>query len=456
MKLTSKTMSRRDMLKMLGFGAAGAALSGCVVPTVPPATDDIVEKAKTVAVQKPVHIKFWNWLDDPNNPTFPTLIKRFEESHPLIRIDWEPGAYAAQHDKLVAAMAAGVGPDAYELGTEWIGELEGMESIAPLDDFYNDWPGRHDIYPRVINQYHYKPGFPGGVGPLYALPFILVAHYLYYRTDWAEEVGFTGSHPSGGPGTMDEFLQLAQMVTDPSKPRYGFAMRGGRGGTGMWFEAAGSMGMKMWDWIKPGEEWKFTLDTEKSIDANTWYTELYTKQGVCPPSAPTDSFAEIVGNMKSGLTSMTFHHLQTVNMIGDVIGIDNLGVVPVPQGPNPDEWTAFGGASADAVNAQSKEQEAAFEWIAFIASPDFQDYWCKNTGGVPVNPSLANDPFYQENRFVQATLEGAPAWDVFPTTRGMGEFDATQWPTAMAECLTGKITPEQMMRDLNAFLESSK
>jgi hypothetical protein len=38
----------------------------------------------------------------------------------------------------------------------------------------------------------------------------------------------------------------------------------------------------------------------------------------------------------------------------------------------------------------------------------------------------------------------------------MGQFAETQWPTAMAECLTGKITPEQMMKDLNEFLESAK
>jgi multiple sugar transport system substrate-binding protein len=382
--------------------------------------------------------------------------KKFEESHPLIRIDWEPGAYATQHDKLVAALAAGVGPDAYEIGAEWIGELEGMEAILPLDDMFNDWPGRYDIYPRVIEQFRYKKGFPGKVGPLYALPFILVAHYMYYRIDWAEEVGFTGSHPSGGPGTMDEFLQLAQLVTDPKKPRYGFAMRGARGGTGMWFEAAGSMGMKMWDWTVPDEEWRFALDTEKSIAAHTWYAELFTKQQICPPSAPTDSFAEVVGNMKSGLTCMTFHHMQTINMIGDVIGLENLGVVPVPKGPDPNDWTVFGGAAGNAVNANTPEKEAAFEWIAFIASPDFQDDWCKGTGGVPYNMSIANDPFYQENRFVKATLEGAPAWDVFPTTRGMGEFDATKWPTLMQECLTGVITPEQMMKDLNEFLEGAK
>jgi len=404
-------------------------------------------------------VKFWNWLDRPESPTFPALIKVFEAKNPDIKIDWELGSYAQMHNRVVSALAAGTGPDAFEMDTQWIGELVGMGAIEPLDPLVAKWPGRTDLYPKVMEQFHYLKGAPGGgVGPLYSLPFLLVAHYLYYRIDWAKEVGFKGSHPGGGPATMQEFLDLARAVTDPKKPRYGFAMRGGQG-AGMWYEAAGTMGMNMWQWTnKSKNEWHFTLDTEKSMRANAWYTELFTKYKVCPPSAPTDSFAEIMGNMKSGLTCMTFHHIWSSREIGDVIGIDNLGAVPVPKGPDPKDWTTSGAASGNGINAKARPevQQAAFRWLAFIASTDFQRYWIRQEGGVPFNPSLSKDPAIMADRFVRVTLEGAPSWGVMPNTPGMGEFNDSRWPALMAQTLTGKMDPDAMMKDLNTFLNQTK
>jgi multiple sugar transport system substrate-binding protein len=217
--------------------------------------------------------------------------------------------------------------------------------------------------------------------------------------------------------------------------------------------------MDVWGWTNQAtREWRFTLDAEKSINAHSWYVDLYTKYKVCPPSAPTDSFAEIIANMKSGLTCMTFHHIWSSQEIGNVIGMDNLGVVPVPKGPNPKDWKTYGGAGSHLINAKSKPEvkQAAFEWISFIASADFNRYWTQHEGGVPYNISLAKDPDVVNNRFVQATLEGAPSWTVYPATPGMGQFDSTKWPQDMGQTLTGKMTPEAMMKDLNAFLNQTK
>ncbi len=446
--------SRRDVLKSLTAGTAGAitAASGGDV-----ASPIHFAGSPTVGAQNQTHVVFWNWLDNPEAPTFPELIEQFEAEHPNIKIDWELGAFATQRDKVIQSFAAGAGPDAFELGGDWIGQLNGMGAIEPLDAYFDAWPLKDDVYPRVIDQFRYQPGSPGGVGPLYALPFLLVAHYLYYRKDWADEVGFQGSHPNGGPGNLDEFLELALAVTDPSIPRYGFAMRGGPGGEGMWIECGGSMGIDVWEWTdQDANEWQFTLDTEQGIAANTWYLELFTKHQVCPPSAPTDSFAEIMGNMRSGLTCMTYHHTMSLADLSEAIGPENLGVVPVPPGPDPADWKVFGGAGGDAISAGSAVKDAAFEWIAFIASPAFQSYWIEQQGGVPINPSLEDHPKVTSDPFVQATLEGSSAWFVFPTTPGMGEFNGILFPQKLAQALTGEITSEQMMRDLNEHLNSTR
>ena len=225
----------------------------------------------------------------------------------------------------------------------------------------------------------------------------------------------------------------------------------------MWMECAGSLGIDLWQWTnKDKGEWKFTLETEKGIAANTWYIELFTKHKVCPPSAPSDSFAEIMGNMKSGLTCMTYHHIWSSQEIGQVIGMDNLGVVPCPPGKDKKDWKSYGGASANTISVKSKVKEAGFEWVAFIASKEFQEPWILAQGGVPFNPSLEKHPKISADRFVKTTVEGSPSWFVFPSTPGWGEFSDVQLPTKTAQAPTGKITPAQMMKDLNEFLNKTK
>ena len=64
---------------------------------------------------------------------------------------------------------------------------------------------------------------------------------MYYRADWFKEAGLQP------PKTFDDFQNAAIKLTDPSKNRFGFGMRGAGGGEGLLIEVMRSFGSPIVD-----------------------------------------------------------------------------------------------------------------------------------------------------------------------------------------------------------------
>ncbi|WP_234837886.1 hypothetical protein [Sinorhizobium medicae] len=56
-----------------------------------------------------------------------------------------------------------------------------------------------------------------------------------------------------------------------------------------------------------------------------------------------------------------------------------------------------------------------------------------------------------ERRFVDATVQSLPFAHVLPQNTATSEFVNTAWQTAMQQALTGQITSEEMMKQLEAL-----
>jgi multiple sugar transport system substrate-binding protein len=56
------------------------------------------------------------------------------------------------------------------------------------------------------------------------------------------------------------------------------------------------------------EDGQAQLDRAAAIDALQWYSDLYTKQKVVPPSAPNDSYRQVMEAFRTGQTGMVWHH----------------------------------------------------------------------------------------------------------------------------------------------------
>jgi multiple sugar transport system substrate-binding protein len=138
-----------------------------------------------------------------------------------------------------------------------------------------------------------------------------------------------------------------------------------------------------------------------------------------PPTTPTDGFAQIIANMKSGRTATTIHHIGSAVELEGVLG-DKLSAFTVPRGTR-GAWTSFGDEE-NGMLAASRSKNGAFKWMAFVATAENNAIWQKSSGQVSINISNGQTTAALANRFMKATTDSAPFAGVLPGHPKVAEF----------------------------------
>lgn len=370
-------------------------------------------------------VRFWYHFDNPANP-MGDLVKKFEVANPGITVEAENVPWNSYYDNLYTAIVGGNAPDAAMVKLFAQPRLVEMGALEPIGDRIDAWPGKADLLDHIIELNK------GPDGKQYYLPIQYVVLYLYYRTDLFKAAGLPP------PKTCDEFRADALKLTK-APDTYGFGLRGGKGGWDQWGTFVFSQGAK----LAPGG-----LTTPEAVAADKWLIDMFRADKSIPPSAPNDGFQEIIAAFKAGKTAMTIHHIGSSNDLVKALG-DKVSAVPVPA-CNGHQWTSYGDESL-AVFSASQVKDAAWKWISFLAEGDNNVAFNKATGQMTVTKSGAAHWTLHERRFVDATVQSLPFAAVLPQNTATAEFVNTAWPTAMQQALTGQITPEQMMQQLEVL-----
>ena len=174
-------------------------------------------------------------------------------------------------------------------------------------------------------------------------------------------------------------------------------------------------GQEPWGSFIYGEGGSFEdLTSAESVKGMQDFIDLY-QNGYVPPTATSDGFNEIIANFQSGLTAMTIHHT---------------------------------GSSA----SSCKNPDAAFEWCTYLATGEGQKMWCEGTGNVPVSKTVAQGDYFQNNRFMKASIEGEGYAGILPIRDTTTEWISDLWPNTVSQALTGAISAEDAMKTLQSGL----
>jgi len=203
----SKMVSRRDFLKMAGTAAGAIVLSACApvaAPTQAPATQ---ATPAAPAVKKAVKLRFWTHNYDPLVAFVQKKVEEYKSVKPGIEIEY---AYAKVHDheeRLFTTLAAGTGPDGWNMG-DWNYPLLSTKGwLAPVS------PAAFgkDTDQEVMDMF-FDFSLTGLVkeGKLYAIPFEWNALDLYYHRGAFAEVGLDPDKP---PQTWEEVTEYAIKLT---------------------------------------------------------------------------------------------------------------------------------------------------------------------------------------------------------------------------------------------------
>ena len=391
----------------------------------------------TVAVSAadPVKVTHWYWADNPKySATMQQMAADFNATNGkgitvvAQEYPWDGGAYS---ETLFRAVMGGGGPDTSSFKLTSTPLFTANGALVNLDSYLAGWKDKDLIEPALYDTIRGA----SGTKSVFVMPWNTQVLYVYYRPSLFKKAGITV------PKNYAEFLEACRKLTmdtngDGKTDVYGFGMRGGKGGQEPWGSFIHARGGSFAD-----------MTSAKAVQGMQDFVDLY-KKGYVPPTATMDGFNEIIANFKSGKTAMTVHHIGSSAGMIETFG-DDVDAFPFPGDVG--KWTSMGDTE-NVMLKSAKNKEAAFEGLAWLATGKGQETWCTVTGNVPVSRSVKQLPFFQNNRFMKVSIEGAPFAGILPIRDTTTDWINNIWPSTVQAALLGKVTPAEAMKTLQTGL----
>ncbi|MFJ5622998.1 ABC transporter substrate-binding protein [Peribacillus loiseleuriae] len=348
-------------------------------------------KKTKVTKDEPVTITFWDENAGPQRtPIWEELIKRFKDQHPNIDVEYVGLPKDSAKKKMDAAIASDDMPDLASVQTSWLPEFSIREALLPLDDYLEKSDLKEKInegavqFNKDIVQDH----------KLYGIPYTQNLDILWVRPDWFKEADVKV------PETWEEFFTAAEKMTDKSKNRYGYTIRGGSGGSfqlqRLMFAYSG-----LEDYID--KNGKSTINDPKHVEFVEKYLALYKK--FTPQSDITNGYKEMIAGFDTGAVAMVQHNIGSFGEHSEALAADQFQAIPLPKTEEGNSVAEGGNTIGISIFKTTKNPEAAWEFASFLNSAESQSYWNQQVGQIPTNSDVLNEQWIQDSPHIQTAFE---------------------------------------------------
>jgi len=323
-----------------------------------------------------------------------TLVDQFQAAHPDIVVEVDtPQGFRGQLG--LADMAAEY--DCFQASPSF--DDESLAAIVNMEPFLttDSTISKDDFFPSVLEQFTYQ-------GQLWGLPGSVTVPVMYYNKDLFDAAGLP--YP-GVDWTTSDFLELAVALTqgEDENKQYGYVPTSF--GANDLVSFMDRLGADMLD--ESVDPPRLVFNSPSVIEAFRWYTSLATQYGVQPEvSTDTGDFEGGRGQqalireglaamwMESGGGGFAFGGPGGPGGFGGQGGTSNLnvGVVPLPAGPNSAKGSGFQSVDGYFISAQaegpSDARQACWSWITFLTEQP------NAATGLPARQSVAESAAYRQ------------------------------------------------------------
>lgn len=422
-------MDRRQFL----MGTAALAGSGLAAPA-------IAQGATEISFFYPVAV------GGPITKIIDGYAADFQKANPSVAV--KPiyaGTYQETIVKALTAHKSGTPPVTSVLLSTDMYTLIDEDAIVPFDDFIktpDDKAWLQSFFPAfMLNS---QTG-----GKTWGIPFQRSTVVLYYNKELFKEAGLDPEKP---PANWAEQVAFAEKLTK----------RDSSGNTSQWGIQVPSSGFPYWLFqgfttqagavLMNPEGNRTFYDAPEVVEALQYWIDLSRKHRVHPP-----------GIVEWGTTPRDFFERKVAMMwttTGNLTNVRNnakfdFGVAMLPAGKRRGSPTG-GGNFYISKKASAREQEAAFQFIKFLTTPERAAQWGIDTGYVAVRPDSYETPV------MKSYVAGFPAAAV---ARDQLEFAVAELSTHenqrvtkalndnLQAALTGGKPADQAMKDAQAEAE---
>ncbi|WP_310481730.1 ABC transporter substrate-binding protein [Chamaesiphon sp. VAR_48_metabat_403] len=349
------------------------------------------------------HLTLWQGINPPpNRDVFQKLVTKFNLTHPTIEVE---SLYVGQSDrqlpKILASIVGGTPPDLLWFGSMLTGQLVELEAIEPLDKWWNRSAVTKDIDPALLGSMQYK-------NHLWSIPFATNNVGIFYRPSLFKAAGIDRF-----PTNWQELKTTTQQLTrdtnnDGKNDKFGMLLPLGQGEWTvftwlpfMWGGGGELIPQQSQSGRNNPKTAKISIDNPGAIAALQLWQDLI-KSGTAILSSPERGYE--LANFLTGKVAMQLTGPWTFGQLAGMKFTD-YDVMPIPAGTR--SATSVGGENLFMMKSSPQHQQAAWEFMEYVLSQEFQTEWALGTGYLPVNLKSRQESSYRN--YVSKT----PATQVF-------------------------------------------
>ncbi|WP_307475357.1 ABC transporter substrate-binding protein [Paenibacillus harenae] len=402
------------------------------------------EETQTEAPKEPVKVIWWHSMGGELGKVVTQLANDFNAAHSDIQVEEVfQGTYDESLNKMKASMDAKSGPSliqVYEIGSKFMID---SKAVTPVQNFIDaDSYDISNLEENILGYYKFDD-------QLYSMPFNTSNPVLYYNKDMFKDAGLDPANP---PKTYEEVTNAAKALTKDGKTGASFAIYG-------WFmeQLFANQGA---EYVNNGNgrtasATESQLNSEAGVQTVTWLKELLDSKTALNLGRKTDDTKKAFLAEQIGMTLDSTGSLRGI--VDGAKGKFEVGTafLPRPAGAS-DGGVVVGGASLWILNNKPEaEQQAAWEFIKYLAEPKTQAQWHINTGYFPINKQAYDEQSVKDNLVnypqFQTAIDQLHATKLSPATQGavMGVFPEARQIVegAMEEVFTGAKDPAKALDD---------
>jgi len=341
----------------------------------------------TAATKK--QIKFWTFLstegNDPRSVALKQVIDGFNASHPDLQVNLESINWGKIDAMAIQATAAGEGPDVLNIYSVQLPQHVAAHTVQPMTKYVNKWiknEGKDYLFNLRNTTFQ---------GKVMALPWEMRVWLLWYRKDILEKEGMAV------PKTLNELMTTAGKIRKSSDNKItGWAV-------GLSDAQLGAEFMEKFEpflWSAGGsllnDKGKASFNSPAGVKVMKLFHDAVNQYGTMGRESLSMTADDVLSGIKAGTIAMACEGSMRVSAARSS-GTANLMTAPIPGFTPGKPITALSAGQSLAIGANSKNPEAAWEFIKYYLGKDAQLAFAK-AGVMPVinsvydNPQIANSP----------------------------------------------------------------
>ena len=363
------------------------------------------------------------------------MAPEYTKTHPNVTVNVTELPYDNTRERALADFTSHKGAfDVVGFDYLWVKEYAKGGFLLPLDDFAAKATDlqKDDFFKAYLD-------YATVDGKLYGLPWLAAVYMMYYRKDLLTQYGLQV------PKTWDEYAATAATLQQKSG-LFGSTFIGKRDDplVDEFWTIAWSYGAQMYDGHHA------TIDTPATLAAlQLWAKVLKTAS----PDSLSADWPMVAASFSQGKSAMMLNFSDTSETIlgSDSTVADKVGFAPVPAGPTGKLTPNLGGWGIG-VNADSKNQQAAFDFVTWLTSAATQKEGLTQGGSATRASVLSDSALPAKYPYFAAALENFKNAMPFPQATNWVDWEAAMAPP-LSEGLAGTKTLQAGLTEAQTRLD---